>query len=298
MKFKGAYVALVTPYDEQDNVNYNALADLIEFQIASNIDGLVILGTTAEATTLTDKEKEEIVKFVVSKVNHRIPIIVGSGSNSTKIAIENSIKYERLGADALLVITPYYNKTNSEGMIKHFEAVADNVNIPIIMYNVPSRTGISLKEEEIAVLSKHKNIQAIKEASGNISFVAKIAKYVSDSFEILSGNDDQIVPLMSLGASGVVSVLANICPNSVHLITEYMLNGKYKEANELQLRYLDLANALFLETNPIPIKDAMNYMGYNVGECRLPLYKMSLKNADILHNEIDELGDLIKWKFV
>lgn len=294
MNFKGSYVALVTPFDSQDNVNYKVLGDLIEFHIASHTDGIVILGTTAESPCLSDSEKEEIVKFTINKVNKRIPVIVGSGSNSTKIAIEHSKKYERLGADALLVITPYYNKTNSEGMIKHFEAIADSVNIPIIMYNVPSRTGISLKEQEVAMLSKHKNIQAIKEASGNISFASRITKYASSDFAILSGNDDQIVPLMSLGATGVISVLANIAPNVVHQIVKNMLEGNYEEARRLQLKYLDLANDLFLETNPIPVKEAMNYMGFNVGECRLPLYKMKDDNAKILHDEIDRLGDLIK----
>ncbi len=298
MNFKGSYVALITPFYEQDNVNYKVLGELIEFHIASKTDGLVILGTTAETPNLTEEEKEEIIRFTVAKVNHRIPVVVGSGSNSTKIAINNSKKYEALGVDALLVITPYYNKTNSEGMIKHFQAIADSVNIPIIMYNVPSRTGISLSEHEIEVLSKHKNIQAIKEASGNISFVAKIAKYVSDDFCILSGNDDQIVPVMSLGATGVVSVLANIAPTITHQITKHMLNGEVKEAKELQLAYLNLSSDLFLETSPIPVKNAMNYMGYNVGECRLPLYKMSKENEKILHEEIDRLGDLIKWKFV
>lgn len=289
MKFEGSYVALITPMNDDYSVNYEKLEELIEFHIENKTDGLVILGTTAESPTLSDDEKEEIVKRTVKKVNKRIPVIVGSGSNSTLHAIESSKKFEKLGADALLVITPYYNKTNESGMIAHFKAIAESTKLPIIMYNVPSRTGCSLSVKAIEVLSKVPNICGIKEASGNISFVAKIAKFKNDNFSILSGNDDQIVPLMSLGASGVISVWANIMPKTVHNLTELYINGKTKESLELQLKYLDVCNDLFLETNPIPVKEAMNYLGYKVGPVRLPLDNMSEATKEKLHKTLDEI---------
>lgn len=293
MKFKGSYVALVTPFDDNDNVNFEVLGNLIDFHLKGHTDGLVILGTTAEAATMTQEEKDEVVKFVVKRVNHQIPVVVGSGSNSTKLACIASKRYEELGADALLVITPYYNKTNHTGVIKHFKTVASSTKLPIIMYNVPSRTGMSLTYEEIKELKNVPNICGIKEASGNISFVAKVATLVDDNFSMLSGNDDQIVPIMSLGGDGVISVLANIAPSVVHNMTALMHEGNYKEAYKLQLKYLDLANDLFLESNPIPVKEAMNYMGFKVGNVRLPLDEMGSKK-EILHNEIDRLGVEIK----
>lgn len=293
MKFKGSYVALVTPFDENDNVNFEVLANLIDFHLKSHTDGLVVLGTTAEAATMSQEEKDEVVKFVVKKVNHKIPVIVGSGSNSTKLACLASKRYEELGADALLVITPYYNKTNHTGIIKHFSEVAKSTRLPIIMYNVPSRTGMSLTYEEIKELKEIPNICGIKEASGNISFVAKVATLIDDNFSMLSGNDDQIVPIMSLGGDGVISVLANIAPSVVHQITSLMLEGNYKDAYKLQLKYLTLANDLFLETNPIPVKEALNYMGFKVGHVRLPLDEMGPKK-EVLHQEIDRLGDEVK----
>lgn len=293
MKFSGSYVALVTPFDENDNVNFAVLGNLIDFHLKSHTDGLVILGTTAEAATMTQEEKDEVVKFVVKRVNHQIPIVVGSGSNSTRLACLASKRYEELGADALLVITPYYNKTNHTGVIKHFKMIASSTSLPIIMYNVPSRTGMSLTYEEIKELKEIPNICGIKEASGNISFIAKVASLIDDNFSLLSGNDDQIVPVMSLGGDGVISVLANIAPSTVHNMTSLMLDGNYKDAYKLQLKYLDLANDLFLETNPIPVKEALNYMGFNVGHVRLPLDEMGPKK-EILHHEIDRLGEKIK----
>lgn len=293
MKFSGSYVALVTPFDENDNVNFAVLGNLIDFHLKSHTDGLVILGTTAEAATMTQEEKDEVVKFVVKRVNHQIPVVVGSGSNSTRLACLASKRYEELGADALLVITPYYNKTNHTGVIKHFKMIASSTSLPIIMYNVPSRTGMSLTYEEIKELKEIPNICGIKEASGNISFVAKVASLIDDNFSLLSGNDDQIVPVMSLGGDGVISVLANIAPSTVHNMTSLMLDGNYKDAYKLQLKYLDLSNDLFLETNPIPVKEALNYMGFNVGHVRLPLDELGPKK-EILHHEIDRLGEKIK----
>ena len=292
MNFRGSFVALVTPFNEDYSVNYDKLGELLEFHIENKTDGIVILGTTAEATTLSDEEKDEIVKFSVKKVAKRVPIICGSGSNSTQKAIELSKRYETIGVDALLIITPYYNKTNEEGMVKHFEAIASSTSLPIIMYNVPSRTGCSMSVSSIERLAQVENIKGIKEASGNISFVAKISHLVSDDFAILSGNDDQIVPIMALGGSGVISVWANIMPKTVHDLVLSYLNNDVKKARELQIKYLDVANDIFLETNPIPIKEAMNYLGYNVGPLRLPLYEMG-NSKEHLHQTLVKIKGVL-----
>lgn len=289
MMIKGSLVALITPMNDDGSVNFKKLEELVEYHVENQTDGIVVIGTTGESSTLTHEEDEAVAKFVIDKANKRIPVIVGSGSNCTEVAVRQSIKFEKMGADALLVITPYYNKTNEEGMIKHFEAVADAVNIPVIMYNVPSRTGCSLSVNAVAKLSKHKNIKGIKEASGNISYVTKIAKYLNDDFVMYSGNDDMIVPILSMGGVGVISVAANILPSQIHNLVYDYLNGDIEEARLAQIKYLEVINNLFIETNPIPIKEAMNYLGYNVGPNRLPLYKMSENNAEILHKSIDRL---------
>lgn len=290
MNIKGSIVALVTPMNNDGSVNYDKLGELLEWHIANKTDAILIIGTTGESPTLSHEEDEEVVAFTVKKVNKRLPVIVGSSSNCTETTITQSKKFERLGADGLLIITPYYNKTNEEGMIHHFEAVADSVNIPIILYNVPGRTGCSISVNAVARLSKHKNICGIKEASGNISYVMKIAKYLSDDFRLYSGNDDMIVPVLSAGGSGVISVLANICPKETHDLVMNYLDGNVKEALAIQLKYLEFINNLFIETNPIPVKEAMNYLGMNVGGYRLPLYKMSDKNREILINSMKEVG--------
>lgn len=286
---KGSLVALITPMNEDGSVNFNKLEELVEYHIENQTDGIVVIGTTGESSTLSHEEDEAVARFVIEKANKRIPVIVGSGSNCTETAVRQSVKFEKMGADALLVITPYYNKTNEEGMIKHFEAVADAVTIPVIMYNVPSRTGCSISVNAVGVLSKHKNIKGIKEASGNISYISKIAKYLNDDFVMYSGNDDMVVPVLSMGGIGVISVAANILPSQMHNLVYDFLNGDIEESRNAQIKYLDLINDLFLETNPIPVKEAMNYLGYNVGPNRLPLYKMSEKNAKILHEAIDAL---------
>lgn len=286
---KGSLVALITPMNEDGSVNFNKLEELVEYHIENQTDGIVVIGTTGESSTLSHEEDEAVARFVIEKANKRIPVIVGSGSNCTETAVRQSVKFEKMGADALLVITPYYNKTNEEGMIKHFEAVADAVTIPVIMYNVPSRTGCSISVNAVGVLSKHKNIKGIKEASGNISYISKIAKYLNDDFVMYSGNDDMVVPVLSMGGVGVISVAANILPSQMHNLVYDFLNGDIEESRNAQIKYLDLINDLFLETNPIPVKEAMNYLGYNVGPNRLPLYKMSEKNAKILHEAIDAL---------
>ena len=234
----------------------------------------MVLGTTAETPALTVTEEDEIARISIEAAGGRVPIIVGSGSNNTMIAMEQSIKYEKMGADALLVITPYYNKTNKSGMVNHFYTVADAVNIPIYVYNVPGRTGVSLTYEALAEISKHKNIVGIKEASGDISFITKISRLINDDFNMYSGNDDISIPLMSMGGAGIISVLANILPKETHDMAMAYLNGDVKKAAEMQKYYLDFINALFIETNPIPIKEAMNLVGMDVGGYRMPLCPM------------------------
>ena len=290
---KGSIVALVTPFNLDGSVNYNELEKLLNYHIDNNTDGLVILGTTGEASTLSFEEEEEIVKFSVSVVNKRVPLIVGSGSNETEKAVRMSKKYSELGADYVLVITPYYNKTNESGLIKHFTMVADEAKCPVIMYNVPGRTGMSISEHAVEVLSKHPNICGIKEASGNMSYASKIAKYLSPDFQMYSGNDDIIVPMMSIGSSGVISVLANIAPKQTHNMVNFCLEGNYIEGNKIQQALLEVANDLFLEVNPIPVKEAMNILGFNVGGYRMPLDYMSEKNKEILKNVISKNKELI-----
>lgn len=286
---KGSIVALITPMNSDGSVNYDKLGELIEFHIANKTDGIVILGTTGEASTLEFEEEEKIVKFSIERANKRIPIIVGSGSNSTKTALEYSVKYADMGADALLVITPYYNKTNESGMIKHFTAIADASSKPIIMYNVPGRTGCSISVHAVEVLSKHPNIIGIKEASGDLTYAGKIAHCLNDNFVMYSGNDDIVLPLMSLGAVGVISVWSNIMPKTVHDMCYNFMNGNFEAARQTQIKYLDLIHGLFLETNPIPVKAAMNYLGYNVGPLRMPLDEMSEGKFAQLKIALDEM---------
>lgn len=286
---KGSIVALITPFNEDQSVNYEKLGELIEFHIKNHTDGIVILGTTGEASTLEFEEEAEIVKFAVKKANKRIPIIVGSGSNCTATAVEYTKRYANMGADAMLVITPYYNKTNESGMIKHFTAIADASPKPIIMYNVPGRTGCSISVHAVEVLSKHPNIIGIKEASGDLTYAGKIAHCLNDNFVMYSGNDDIVLPLMSLGAVGVISVWANIMPTTVHNMVYNFLDGKFEEARKAQIKYLDLIHGLFLEVNPIPVKAAMNYLGYNVGPLRAPLDNMSDEKFKTLKIALDDM---------
>ena len=272
--FTGAGVALVTPFNDDLSVNYDKLEKLIEYHIANGTDSIVICGTTGESATLTVKEHAEVIKFAVDVVNHRIPVIAGTGSNETSYATELSNDAEKSGADALLVVTPYYNKTSQRGLVNHYKFIADRVSSPIIIYNVPSRTGVNVLPETYAELCEHKNIVAAKEASGDISQVAQIAALCGDKLDIYSGNDDQIVPILSLGGKGVISVLSNICPKIAHDIVSLYLDGKYTESSELQLKYLELCNSLFMDVNPIPVKVAMNMMGFGVGPFRMPLCEM------------------------
>ncbi len=271
---RGSIVAMITPFHRDGSVNYEKCRELVEFYIEGQSDGIVVLGTTAETPALTESEKERIIRTCVEAAAGRVPIIAGSGSNNTLTAKEQSLAYQALGADGLLVVTPYYNKTNQAGMIRHFTEVADAVSIPVILYNVPGRTGCSLTCEAVAELSRHPNIAGIKEASGDISFVSRIARYVSEEFALYSGNDDMVVPLLAVGGCGVISVAANLIPRQMHQLVMSYLDGDIRRARQLQLRYLDFINALFLETNPIPVKAAMNQAGMEVGGYRLPLYPM------------------------
>ncbi len=279
---QGSYVAIVTPFHEDGSVNFEKLKELCEWHVRSGTDGIVALGTTGESSTMTHEEDEAVVKCVMDAVGGRIPIIAGAGSNCTDTALMKSRAYARLGVDGLLLITPYYNKANARGMYRHFATVADQVDVPIIVYNVPGRTGCAISVDCVAALSKHKNIVALKEASGDISYVAKVARYATDEFQLLSGNDDMIVPVMSLGGSGVISVFANLCPAECRDIAHACLKGDFKKAAALQLKYLDLINALFIEVNPIPVKEAMNLRGMGVGGYRLPLTEMDPANRDRL----------------
>lgn len=275
MKFAGSYVALVTPFQADGSVDFGKLRELVNWHLAQGTDGIVALGTTGESSTMSHEEDDEVARCIIETVNGQIPVIVGAGSNCTQTQLEKSRKYHDLGADGLLLITPYYNKANDEGMYRHFATVADAIDTPVILYNVPGRTGCSISPACCARLAKHPNIAGIKEASGNISYTAKIARLLSDDFCMFSGNDDMIVPVMSLGGCGVISVWANICPKECHDLVAAFAAGDVATARAMQLRYLELINALFCEVNPIPIKEAMNQLGMNVGGYRLPLCKIS-----------------------
>ncbi|MBR5565654.1 MAG: 4-hydroxy-tetrahydrodipicolinate synthase [Roseburia sp.] len=289
--FKGAGVALVTPFHEDESVNYDALEALIEMQIEGQIDAIIVCGTTGEPSTMTEEERESVIRFVIEKVNKRVPVIAGTGCNNTKDAIEMSKKAEELGADGLLVVTPYYNKATQEGLFLHYKAIADEVKIPIIMYNVPSRTGCNiLPETAVRIARECKNVVAIKEASGNIAQIVNLALLGKGMLDIYSGNDDEVVPILSLGGIGVISVLANIAPRDTHNMVMEYLEGDREKALDIQLRYLEVIHALFCEVNPIPVKAALNLMGKKAGALRLPLTEMSKKNQTVLKLAMEEAG--------
>lgn len=273
--FTGSGVAIITPFKKTGEVNFDKLVELIEFHIENKTDSIIITGTTGEASTLSDDEHLAVIKCAVDTVNGRIPVIAGTGSNDTRHGIELSVEAEKLGVDGLLQVTPYYNKTNKQGLIRHFESIAESVNIPIILYNVPGRTGMNIPVDVVAHLSKNEKIVGIKEASGNISYAVEIARFCNENFAMYSGNDDIIVPMLSIGSKGVISVVANIMPKETHDMVELYLNGEVGKARDLQLHLKPFIDALFIETNPIPIKKAMNLAGFDVGGVRLPLYEMS-----------------------
>ena len=289
--FKGAGVAIVTPMYEDGSVNYDKLAELLEEQIAGGTDAIIICGTTGESATMSEAEHSKVIKFAIDKVAKRIPVIAGTGSNCTQTAIDLSKQAEADGADALLLVTPYYNKATQKGLIAHYTAIAESVSLPIIMYNVPSRTGCNIQPETAAYLAKNvKNIVAIKEASGNISQVAKVKALAGDSLDIYSGNDDQVIPLLALGGIGVISVLSNVAPKQTHdMVMEY-LEGDREKALKIQLDALPLIDALFCEVNPIPVKAALNLMGKEVGPLRAPLTTMEEAHQQTLAQAMKDFG--------
>lgn len=289
MLFKGSGVALVTPFNET-GVDFNKLGELIEYHIENKTDALIVCGTTGESTTMSDEEQFAVIDFTVKKVNKRIPVIAGTGSNNTMHSVYLSKEAEKLGVDGLLVITPYYNKTNQRGLKLHFETIAASTKLPIILYNVPGRTGVNIKPSVIAELAKIKNIVAVKEASGDLAQVAEIARLVPEGFAIYSGNDDSILPLLSLGGVGVISVVANICPKETHDLVEKFLNGDVEGSRKLQLGMKSLIDKLFIEVNPIPVKTAMNLLGFEVGDLRLPLAPMEESNLKTLRDELVNYG--------
>ncbi len=284
--FKGCGTALVTPFTDDGEVDFETLRKLINFQILEGVDSLIICGTTGESATLSIEEKKEIIKFSVQITRRRVPIIAGTGSNNTKTSIELSKYAQSVGADGLLIVSPYYNKTTQAGLIKHYSSIAQSVDIPIILYNVPSRTGLNIEPSTCLELSKIKNIVAIKEASSNISQVAQIAHLCKDNLHIYSGNDDQVIPILSLGGIGVISVLSNLYPKYVHNMVYNYLDGNLSKALNMQLDSLDLINSLFCEVNPIPVKYAMAHVGLNCGKTRLPLVEPSEENKERVLNSI------------
>ncbi len=287
--FKGAGVALVTPYNEDESINYEALGELVEEQIKGHTDAIIVCGTTGEPATMTEEERTSCMEFVVKKVAGRIPVIAGTGCNCTRNAIALSKKAEAIGVDGLLVVTPYYNKATQDGLYEHYKAIAASTKLPIIMYNVPSRTGCNIMPQTAARLGKEcENIVGIKEASGNISQVAELAALTKGHLDIYSGNDDEVIPILSLGGIGVISVLSNVAPQQTHdMVMEY-LDGDREKALQLQLSFLPLIHALFCEVNPIPVKAALNMLGKNAGVVRLPLTNLSKKNRPQLENALKE----------
>ena len=286
--FTGAGVAIITPFTADGKVNEKVLAEIIEYQIAHSTDAIVICGTTGESATLDHNEHTQAIKVAVDVTAGRIPVIAGTGSNDTAYALKLSNDAEKLGVDGLLMVTPYYNEASQEGLIKHFNYVADRVSTPIILYNVPSRTGCEIKPETYAELAKHKMIYAAKEATGNLSSIAKTISLVPEDFAIYSGNDDQITPIMSLGGKGVISVLSNILPQVAHDIAQTALDGDFKKSAELQLKYLELCNAMFMDVNPIPVKAAMRLMRIDVGPLSLPLCDMTPANTEKLKSALQK----------
>lgn len=293
MKFeniRGSIVAMITPFNQDGSVNFEALTNLLERQIAGGTDAILTLGTTGEYSTMTHEEDAAVVAHTIKVVNGRVPVIVGSGSNSTATQVEKSIYYQDMGADALLLIAPYYNKANAEGMYRHFAETADKVHIPCILYNVPGRTGCSIPVSVVERLAKHPNIVGIKEASGDLGYAMKLAHCVGPDFALYSGNDDVTLPILSIGGSGVISVYANVMPAMCHQIVMDYLEGRQDEALKNSIRYLRLMNDLFMEVNPIPVKSALNMMGLNAGPLRLPLCEMTAEHQAAMRATLEEAG--------
>lgn len=280
--FTGAGVALVTPMHKDGSVNYEKLKELVNWQIDNKTDAIIVCGTTGESSTLDDKEHRKVIEEVVKGTNGRVPVIAGTGSNNTQYAIELSKEAENLGADGVLVVSPYYNKTSQLGLVKHYSAIADNINIPLIIYDIPPRTGCKISIDTFKILADHNNIVGVKAASGVISDVATLAAECGDRLDIYSGNDDQIIPIMSLGGKGVISVISNVIPKETHDICQLYLDGECHKSTKMQLEFIDLVHKLLMDVNPIPVKDAMNMMGMEVGPCRLPLCSLDKNKMEIL----------------
>jgi len=287
--FRGSGVAIITPFNE-GGVDFQKLGELLDWHVESGTDAIIICGTTGEATTMSDEEKKAAYKYTVDKIAGRLPVIAGTGSNDTRHSIELSRYAESVGCNGVLCVTPYYNKTTQKGLVAHYTAIADSINIPVIIYNVPGRTGLNVNADTLRTLSKHKNIAGVKEASGNISQIVEIGRFCDENFCMYSGNDDQVVPLLSVGGIGVISVVANIAPREMHDMVISFLEGDWKRAMELQLSIKSLNDALFCEVNPIPVKTAMNLLGYKVGSLRLPLVDMTEKNLEYLKKELVNYG--------
>ena len=291
--FEGAGVALITPFKENGEVNFEKLEELVEEQIAGGTDAIIACGTTGESSTMTHEEDDEVIRFICKKVNHRIPVIAGTGSNCTREAVSKSIAAEKAGADGLLVVTPYYNKATQKGLIQHFTTIANAVSIPVILYHIPGRTGVTMKPETIVTLCREvPNIVGVKEASGDFSAIAEIMHLSGGEIDVYSGNDDQIVPLLAMGGKGVISVLSNVAPRQTHEICASFFRGDVETSRRMQLEALPLINALFCEVNPIPVKAAMNLMGKEVGPMRLPLTTMEEQNQERLAKAMREYGIL------
>ncbi|MBO5597781.1 MAG: 4-hydroxy-tetrahydrodipicolinate synthase [Oribacterium sp.] len=291
--FKGAGVALITPFHEDGSVNYDKLAELIEEQVEGGTDAIIACGTTGEASTMSEKEHMDVVRFIIEKVAHRIPVIAGTGSNCTATAIELSKQAEKDGADGVLLVTPYYNKATQNGLIKHFTAIADSISIPCILYNIPSRTGVTIQPETMAYLYNNvKNIVGVKDATGNIEMSTKLMTLVDEDFALYSGDDDEVVPLLALGGSGVISVLSNVAPRETHEICQKWFDGDVKGSLDAQIKAFNLIKALFAEVNPIPVKAAMNLQGKKVGSLRLPLTEASDATKELLKKEMEKYGIL------
>lgn len=286
--FTGVATAIATPMNADGSINYEEFGRMLDFQVENGADGVVICGTTGESATMTDDEHREVLRYGIERIAHRIPVIAGTGSNDTAYAVELSKDAEKLGADALLLVTPYYNKTSQRGLVKHFTAIADSVNIPIVLYNVPSRTGVNISIDAYKELAKHPNIVATKEASGNMDLMMQISAYTD--LDIYSGNDDEALCALATGAKGVISVTANCMPKEKHDEIMLFLEGKHAEALELQKKLLAFEKALFMDVNPIPVKEALNIMGFKAGECRLPLCSMTEEQVETLRKAIEPLG--------
>ena len=291
MIFKGSAVALVTPFDENGNVNFDKIKELVDFQIENGTDAIVACGTTGEASTMNDEEHLAAIKAIIDAADKRVPVIAGTGGNDTAHSIYLSQEAEKLGADALLIITPYYNKANKSGLRKHFISIANSVKLPIILYNVPSRTKVNIPPALVADLARNvDNIVALKEACGDLAQVAEVCRLVPDDFAVYSGNDDSILPLLSLGGSGVISVLANVCPRETHDLVAKFFEGDIEGSRKLQLGMKPLIDALFIEVNPVPVKTAVNLLGFNVGDLRLPLAEMEEEDLEVLKRELVNWG--------